>query len=255
MVIMIGVDEPLADEQDDDLINDDQGIEDGLDFVPATGQSKAVSDENEVNSESLEIDHYQIPANDGKSDGKQVLNQVEAPEPTLKRSTRTKKELGRFEHYAIVAGEDPLAQGETVDSSYHTHWMQGITKELTYFKDRATRTKVVLPPEKTVIPYKKIFKQMLNGAGRVSRYKARLKARGISQKEDNDFFKTLVSVVTSNVLSMLAGKCVLDGWHVHHANSSTAFSMDDINHKLFAKCGLQVGETSSRVKKILGALI
>lgn len=58
----------------------------GLDFSAAFGQSAALHDVNWARSSPLKMNQLQIPAVDGESGGEQFRNQVEAPEPTLRRS-------------------------------------------------------------------------------------------------------------------------------------------------------------------------
>lgn len=99
--------------------------------------------------------------------------------------------------------------------------------------DNKTWTKANMPPGKSAIPCKMVFKRKLDDHGQVSRYKARLVAKGFFQKAGIDYHETFASVASFKSLHLLVGKFVSEKWRVHHAYISTVFLNRDINVDLF----------------------
>lgn len=81
-----------------------------------------------------------------------------------------------------------------------------------------------------------VFKREMDERGRVAYYKAQLVAKRLIQKECIDYLKTFTPFVPFEVLLLLVGKCIAEGWHVHPVDISTAFLTSPIDCKLFVSC-------------------
>lgn len=63
-----------------------------------------------------------------------------------------------------------------------------MSTELTTLESNQTWTLTNLPPNKTLIGYKWIYKIKYNADGFIERYKAILVAKGFTQRKGHDFF-------------------------------------------------------------------
>lgn len=81
--------------------------------------------------------------------------------------------------------------------------------------------KDALPPGKTAISCKVVFKRKLDECRGVARYKAQLVRKAFLKKEGIDYYETFSPAVPLEVVLLVVGRCIPDGWHVHHADIST----------------------------------
>lgn len=67
-----------------------------------------------------------------------------------------------------------------------------------------------------------LFKRNLDGRSCVARFNAHLVAMRYVQKHGVDFDETYAPVVHFDVVLLVLGRFLVMGWHVHHADISTA---------------------------------
>ncbi|WVY96288.1 hypothetical protein V8G54_028439 [Vigna mungo] len=84
-------------------------------------------------------------------------------------------EEGSLIHIALMSGAEPVDMNETLN---HAVWRNAMLEELHSIERNKTWKLVDLPPGKQSISVKWVFKRKLNPDGSVSKYKARLIARG-----------------------------------------------------------------------------
>ncbi|PHU00412.1 hypothetical protein BC332_30199 [Capsicum chinense] len=101
-------------------------------------------------------------------------------------------------------------------------------KEIVALEDNHTWSVVDLPPNKTPIECKWVFRVKYTAPGAVERYKVRLVAKGYSQQEGLDYtetFSPVAKMVTvRSVLAIAASK----GWCVYHMDVHNAFLQGDL---------------------------
>ena len=81
--------------------------------------------------------------------------------------------------------------------------------EIAALHDNKTWTLTELPPDKSTIGGKWIFKKKLNKDGKVDRYKARYVAKGYSQVEGIDYNETFAPVVKYKSIRTLLALAVI----------------------------------------------
>lgn len=102
-------------------------------------------------------------------------------------------------------------------------WKSAIEEELASLAKNNTWTLVEQPTGRKLIDNKWVFKVKRNSDGEVERYKARLVARGFSQRPGFDFSETYSPVAKMSTLRILLALANQEGWHVHQMDVTCAF--------------------------------
>ncbi|XP_042425883.1 uncharacterized protein LOC122013717 [Zingiber officinale] len=87
-------------------------------------------------------------------------------------------------YFAFFAGEDQITYEE---ASKEKKWVHAMNEEISSIEKSGTWELTTLPPYKSPIGVKWIFKTKTNPNGSINKYKARLVAKGYKQKEGEDF--------------------------------------------------------------------
>ncbi|GLT68109.1 hypothetical protein SLA2020_403680 [Shorea laevis] len=122
------------------------------------------------------------------------------------RSTRVKALPSHFHDYhcyfVIATLHEPHSFRE---ASTDLLWQQAMSKELTALSKTHTWNLVDLPPGKTTVRCKWVYKIKTKSDGSVERYKTRLVAKGFNQEYDIDYEETFAPVVRlTSVRSLIA---------------------------------------------------
>ena len=111
-------------------------------------------------------------------------------------------------HCAFTSSVSSIYEPKTYkQASSIPHWQHAMTNEITALEKNQTWDLVILPPNKTVIGCKWVYKVKFQADGQVERYKARLVAKGYTQQEGIDFFDTfspVAKITTVRVLLTIA---------------------------------------------------
>eukprot|EP00253_Pinus_taeda_P016063 PITA_16063 len=140
-----------------------------------------------------DADHEEVPI-----DGSQPI--VEAPETSLRRSTRLKRPPKRYDDYvtsvAFTANDDePLCYQEAVEGSKSDKWKAAMKDEIMALGKNGTWDLVELLKDRKTMGCKWVFKLKWGVNDTKDTYKARLVAKGFSQKEGIDFHEIFSPVV------------------------------------------------------------
>ena len=113
----------------------------------------------------------------------------------LRRSKRQRKETSfGDDFYTYLVNNDPLTFVETVNSSDSNLWREAIQVEIDSIMKNNTWVLVDLPPGAKPIGCKYIFRKKYNPDGTITKYRARLVAKGYTQKENIDYSDTFAPI-------------------------------------------------------------
>eukprot|EP00253_Pinus_taeda_P029958 PITA_29958 len=135
--------------------------------------------------EVSDTDHQEVP-----TDGSQPIE--EAPETSLRRSTRIKWPLRRYDDYvtsvSFTANDDePLCYQGAIEGSKSDKWKAAMKDEMMALGKNDTWNLVELPNNRKTVGCKWVFKLKQGVNNMEDRYKARLVAKGFSQKASIEF--------------------------------------------------------------------
>eukprot|EP00253_Pinus_taeda_P023952 PITA_23952 len=155
-------------------------------------------------------------ANATDTDGSRPIE--EAPETSLRRSTRIKRPLRRYDDYvtsvAFTANDnEPLCYQEAIEGLNSDKWKAAMKDEMMALGKNCTWDLVQLPKRRKIVGCKWVFKLKRGVNDTEDRYKAWLVAKGFSQKADINFheiFSPVVKIVSIRIVLALVALLELE---------------------------------------------
>lgn len=114
-------------------------------------------------------------------------------------------------------------------------WVEAIENELESLEKNKTWNLVPLPKGKRVVDSKWVFKVKRNSEGEIERYKARLVARGFSQRQGFDYSETYSPVVKMTTLRILLSLANQEDWDIHQMDVKCAFLNGVLDEEVFMR--------------------
>ncbi|KAJ1035115.1 hypothetical protein NDA18_000713 [Ustilago nuda] len=119
---------------------------------------------------------------------------------------------------------------EALDSDEAQQWHEAICKELEGLEAMGTWEIVDVPPETKLVDSKIVLRLKLDANGIPVQHKARLIARGFTQREGIDFEETFVPVVPLSAIRALLSLAVERDWEIHQLDITMAYLNSTLKH-------------------------
>lgn len=190
----------------------DPDTDDGKDstYAPSTEASSVSTDDEYLDTTS---DHDITPVS------------VTHEEITHKRISRKPDRYG-FNNLCVTECQDGCDGEITIEEALNgpecDFWKAAMQEELDSFEENNAWEEVDLPKDKTVIKCKWVFKKKYDSDHNV-RYRARLVAKGYSQKVGIDYHETFSPVLRYSTLRLLFALAVKLNLDICHLDVTTAF--------------------------------
>ena len=185
--------------------------------------------EDESNEEYRSID----------SDSSEDQQPESIPETQRRQSQRTNRGVppDRYVATTKLAEEDhePSSIQEALSGPDKEEWRKAINEELESLIRNGTWDVVPKPTGRDVITCKWVFKIKRNAEGDIERYKARLVARGFSQKYGVDYDEVFAPVVRQTTFRTLLTVASQKGMIIKHFDAKTAFLNGELEETIFMK--------------------
>jgi histone deacetylase 1/2 len=103
------------------------------------------------------------------------------------------------------------------------HWRSAMEAEVQALHDNATWTLVPRPPGQNIISCKWVYKLKQHADSSIDKYKARLVARGFTQRYGIDYLDTFSPVVKPATVRLVLSLAASRDWHLRQVDISNAF--------------------------------
>ena len=128
-------------------------------------------------------------------------------------------------------GQEPRSLKQALNGPDAERWMAAIETELQTLVDLgawAAQERVDVPPGARVIPCMFVFKMKRDEEGRVTKYKARLTAKGNHQRPGIDFGDVSAPTVHADTLRTMLSVAAATGMSLHHIDIKAAYLQGDL---------------------------
>jgi len=151
----------------------------------------------------------------------------------------------------LVQVKEPQSLEEALSSSQSENWMQAVEEDLSNLERLKTWKIVELPVGKDCIDSRWIFKVKRDVNGQIARYKARLVARGFTQKEGMDYTQTYAPVARFAVVRLLLAMSVTFGWKTRHIDIKSAYLNGQLAEELYMRLPTLYKNKEAKIVKLL----
>ena len=156
------------------------------------------------------------------------------PDPNLRRSTRPRIPTKRYEAANQAAVVEPTTYEEAIKPGPNKiRWEAAIKEELDSLLSNGTWEEAELPKERTPISCRWIFKVKYTHTGHLDRFKARLVARGFSQRYGIDFEETFAPTLRYESLRLLLAVATRYDFEIEQMDVVSAYLSGTVQEELY----------------------
>ena len=138
------------------------------------------------------------------------------------------------EHLKYTVAISSNIEPHTYDEAcQHPEWITAMKKKIKALQDNRTWYITELPPNKTPIGCKWVYKIKRKADGTIERYKARLVAKGFTQLEGIDYLDTFSPVAKHTTIRLILALAAAKNWHLHQLDVDNAFLHGDLNEEAY----------------------
>lgn len=230
-------------------------------IITSVGDDEENEKSDTVSKEDLHDASKDIITSEKETDVKKPVTPKDE-EKNIRRSQRQIKPNTRFDDYELYfsAGtsdqlEDPTTVEEARSRPDAEEWKRAMDEELQAFEDNNAWELVDLPESASVVQCKWVFKRKVNSEGKVQ-HRARLVARGFTQKPGVDYDETFSPVVRHSTLRLLMALSVELDLNITHLDVKTAFLNGILQEDIFLQQpeGLNLYNDKRKVLKLKRAM-
>lgn len=181
---------------------------------------------------------------------------------TLRRSNRVRKQPERYGYSAMALSAEnfvddaPNSFEDIKKKSDAHHWMAAVNNEMNALLKNNTWNLTELPKGHSVLDCKWVFKRKRCEDGDAGEYKARLVARGFTQRKGFDYQETYSPVAKITTFRILLAVAVQNNLHIHQMDVKTAFLNGDLREEIYMRLpdGFKRGNLVCKLNKSLYGL-
>ena len=192
---------------------------------PITVEESNIAPDDRLECEAQSIDNGDSPQLGQSTGDKDGENGDDNEEPApLRRSTRTSRFEGSFKGLTsrMMSSDEPTYK-EALSGPDSNKWKAAINEELASLEANEVFELVPRPSDRRIVSHKFVLKIKRDEKGSISRYKARLVARGYTQEYGIDYSETFSPVASINTILVMLALAASYGWEVHQMDFDTAY--------------------------------
>jgi hypothetical protein len=160
----------------------------------------------------------------------QDAERIKVPEGTSRKTKRPKRFSSYASYMTKLLDEEPTTFEEVVKKE---QWKEAMAEEHQSIMRNEVWEIVPRPKEKSVVTSKWVYKIKHAADGRMDKYKARFMARGLSQKEGEDYDETFASVARYTSIRTIISLVASMGWNLHQMDIKTTFLNGAIEEEVY----------------------
>ena len=130
------------------------------------------------------------------------------------------------------AGVEPENYEEAIK---HHVWKKAMEEEIRMVEKNNTWELVAIPREREVVSLKWIYKIKLNKEGDIQKHKARLVARGFTQKPGIDFYGTFSQVARLETIRTVIVVVAQKKWKIFQLDVKSAFLNGKLDEEIYVE--------------------
>ena len=130
------------------------------------------------------------------------------------------------------AGVEPENYEEAIK---HEVWKKAMEEEIWMIEKNNTWELVAIPREREVVSLKWIYKIKLNQEGDIQKHKARLVARGFTQKSDIDFYETFSPVARLETIRTVIVVAAQKKWKIFQLDVKSTFLNGKLDEEIYVE--------------------
>ena len=157
-------------------------------------------------------------------------------------SAETEGDIEKFDQVYLEAVElyisanssnEPQTYREATKSPDAERWNKAMMEEYNSLNEHGTWEVVPRPENRRVVSSKWVYRVKYDANGTISRYKARLVARGFNQVHGVDYTETFAPVTRLETLRLLFALAVQKDWEVRQIDVKTAYLYGDLDEEVY----------------------
>jgi transposase InsO family protein len=152
------------------------------------------------------------------------------------RSTAGQFSSTRYYDEAFLAHldpDEPASFTEAMSSPLQKEWKKAIEEELESIKANETWKIVDLPKARTPIKSRWVFRIKRGSGGEIIRYKARVVAKGFTQRYGIDYLETYAPVVKLSSLRILLALAAARNYEIDQTDIKTAYLLGTLDEEIY----------------------
>ena len=189
----------------------------------------------DLETNELEKDVVEEPTQEASHEmPEQVDNQL-----NVRRSGRTRRPPNKWwptqahANARVAQCDEPTTSKEAMERPDGKEWQSAMREEYESLVKNKTWELVDLPQGRTPISCKWVYKIKYDSSGNIERYKARLVARGFTQRYGIDYEETFAPVVKFASLRCLLALAAFEDMELHQMDVKTAYLNGDLKEEIF----------------------
>lgn len=142
-----------------------------------------------------------------------------------------------MQEYALASGTEgePKSLKEALGGDEASKWRAAVQAELEQIEKLGTWDIVEAPADANIVSSKFVFRLKRDEHGNITKYKARLVARGFTQKFGIDYFDTRVWIVRWETIRNLLAQAASRGSVIHQADVKNAYLNAEIKEDIYVE--------------------
>ena len=154
---------------------------------------------------------------------------------------------------ACVAAAEPLTYKDALECEDKEKWLGAMEEEMKSLIANKTWELVEFHGQ-PLVDNRWVYKAKLNSLGGVDRFKARLVARGFTQRPGVDYWETYSPVIRMESLRAMLAIASKRGYHIKQFDVKTAFLYGELQEDIFMRQPVGFCDGTERVCKLLRSI-